>query len=123
MLEIFTLCLWGPVWPSLTTRLGAPAHSFKVSLPRVQLLSLCAVRILLNSAIFLYTAGPATFRPLTAALDSSYFGRVRVNSLNSAMKIFITEEQLLPPRREYGSLEWESGLLTNQLVTNRLVGS
>ena len=44
---------------------------FMVSLPRVQLTSLCAVRIMLNSAIFLYTTGPATFCHLTAALDSS----------------------------------------------------
>ena len=54
--------------------LPTPPHlCFIVSLPWVQLPSLCAVRISLNSAIFLYTAGPATFRPLIAALDSSCF--------------------------------------------------
>ena len=50
-----------------------PQYRFMVSLPQMQLPSLCAVRILLNPAIFLYTAGPATFRPLTAALHSSHF--------------------------------------------------
>ena len=50
-----------------------PQFRFMVSLPQVHLPSLCVVQILLNSAIFLYTAGPATFRPLAAALDSSRF--------------------------------------------------
>ena len=67
-----------------------PRFRFMISLPQVQLPSLCAVRISLNSAIFLYTAGPATFRPLTAVLDSSRFvqggeRKVLSFSLNSAM--------------------------------------
>ena len=37
-------------------------------------------------------------------------------SLNSAMIFFSLQSQLLLPRHERGSLAWESGLLTNQLV-------
>ena len=98
-----------------------PRFRFMVSLPRGQHPSLCAVRISLNSAIFLYTAGPATFRPLTAALDSSHFmqggeRKFLFFSLNSAMFFFSSQGQLLPPRHKPGYLAWESGLLTNRLA-------
>ena len=81
-----------------------PRFRFMVSLARVRLPSLCEVRISLNYAIFLYTAGPATFCPLTAALDSSRF----VQGVERKFLFFIelctvfsSQSQLLPPRREH----------------------
>ena len=104
-------------WKGLSNRLHRdtspcrrpPRFCFMVSLPRVQPPSLCTVQISLNSAIFLYTAGPATFRPLTAALDSSHFVQGREREKNSLFfielcNVFSSKSQLLPPRRERGSL-------------------
>ena len=89
MFVIITLHLWGPFGPSLPTGLGAPAHSFMVSLPRMQPPSLWVVRISLISAIcFWILQGQLLFVLLTATLDSSRVGRVGVISLNSEMIFF-----------------------------------
>ena len=85
------------------------------ALPRVHLPSLCVIPILLHSAIFLYTAGPATFRPLTAALDSSHFGRVGVISLNSAMKNFHHRKRTTSSTQARTRFS-RMGLLTNRLA-------
>ena len=103
----------GNCWP--------PRFRFMISLPRVQPHSLHAVQISLNSAIFLYTAGPATFHPLTAALDSSRFvqggEREKFSLFHLTLQYyFSSQSKLLPPRLEDGSLAWESGLLTNRLA-------
>ena len=110
--EIFTLHLWGPVGPSLPDRLGAPAHSFLVSLYRVQLPSLCTVQISLNFAIFCILQGQ-----LLSSSDGC-FGFITFHARWYFIELcnILLQSQLLPPRRKCSSLAWESGLLTNRLA-------